>query len=36
MAVEGDYSTILSVLLENSAPADHTDEEGNNGNYHNC
>ena len=33
LAVEGDFSNILSVLLENSANPDHVDEEGNNGNY---
>ena len=31
MAVEGDYSNILSVLIESSAIVDHVDEEGNNG-----
>ena len=31
MAVEGDYSAILSILLENCAEPDHTDEEDNNG-----
>lgn len=33
MAVEGDYSSIISILLENSANPDHADEEGNNGMY---
>ena len=30
MAVEGDFPTILSVLLENGADPDIVDEEGNN------
>lgn len=33
MAVEGDFSTILSVLLEHGANADSMDENGNNGGY---
>lgn len=31
LAVEGDFSSILSVLLEHGANPDHADEEGNNG-----
>ena len=31
MAVEGDFSTILSVLLEHGADPDMVDEGGNNG-----
>ena len=31
LAVEGNFSNILSVLLENGANPDHVDEEGNNG-----
>ena len=31
LAVEGDFSSILSVLLEHGANPDHVDEEGNNG-----
>ena len=31
MAVEGNFASILSVLLENAADPDLTDEEGNNG-----
>ena len=33
LAVEGDFSSILSVLLEHGANPDHVDEEGNNGMY---
>lgn len=34
MAAEGDFPTILSVLLEHGADADLMDESGNNGRYH--
>ena len=34
MAVEGDFPTILSVLLENGADPDQMDEEGNIGRSH--
>jgi ankyrin repeat protein len=30
MAVEGDFPTILSILLENAADPDAMDEDGNN------
>ena len=33
MAVEGDFATILSVLLEHGADPDTTDEAGNNGGF---
>ena len=37
MAVEGDYCTILSVLLEHGADPDIMDENGNSGKYiHTC
>ena len=36
MAVEGDFPTILSVLLENSADPDLVDEGGNNGTSCDC
>ena len=34
MAAEGDFATILGVLLEHSADPDLADESGNNGRYH--
>ena len=33
MAVEGDFSTILSVLLENGADPDQMDDDGNGGRF---